>query len=62
MRYQNRDNSHFNSEDFFFFMLNDGTKFTSKCHLYNGMWYTDSGLNWKCTSIKCYKSTPLDFK
>lgn len=54
--YKNRSNSFFNEEDEFYFMLNDGTKFKSKCHYYNGNYYTNEGLNWKCTSIKSLKN------
>lgn len=48
-------NEYFNSVDTFTFQLNCGRVFESKCHFHNGNWFTDEGLNWKCTSIKTLK-------
>lgn len=55
MNFQHQTNNYFNATDLFEFELNDGYRFQSKCHVYNGTWYTDFGLNWKCTSIKAIK-------
>lgn len=55
-----RDNDFFNSEDFFVFLDKACTKvFSSRVHFYNGNWYTNNSLKFKCTSIKSdrYKET-----
>ena len=50
-----RDNNYFNEVDTFKFKLNDSTIFECKVHFFNGNWFTNEGLNWKCTSLRCVK-------
>lgn len=50
MKYRN--NEYFNNTDQFLFH-NDFEYFVDKVHYYNGYWYTNSGLQYKATTLKC---------
>jgi hypothetical protein len=51
MKYQ--ENKYFNNEDEF--LIHDSSlrlNFISKLHFYNGVWYSNSKLKYKMTSVK----------
>lgn len=52
--FQYRENNFFNNKDVFVFRV-QGRVFRSKCHLHNGLFYTNESLNYKCTSVESYK-------
>lgn len=52
-----KENSDFNSDDYYLF--EDWKLFISKAHKYNGNWYTNESLNFKCTSVKSIKCDEL---
>ncbi len=51
-----RDNEYFNNKDFFLFKIHNGKYedevFISRVHLYNGSYYTNTPMQYKCTSLK----------
>jgi len=52
-----RENNYFNTEDYYVF--EDWRLFVSKVHKHNGSWFTNEGLNFKCTSIRCVNFSEL---
>jgi hypothetical protein len=53
--FEYRESTYFNDTDTFVFVDNCNMVFESKVHFEKGNWWTNEGLNYKCTSIKCYK-------
>lgn len=54
MKLEYRSNNFFNEKDQFVF-YSGHEYFVDRCHLYNGMYYTNSGLQFKCTTVKASK-------
>ena len=52
--FEYRELTYFNDTDTFVFM-SLFKEFESKVHLEKGYWWTNESLNYKCTSLKCYK-------
>lgn len=56
---QYRENDYFNDKDTFVFQKHDNAPFESMVHYEKGYWWTNEGLNYKCTSIKSYNKSRL---
>jgi hypothetical protein len=68
------ESEYFNSEDYFLIKTNYNRFYVTKCHWYNGAWFSDESLKYKMSSvlsISCnelknevvfYKGTPLKGK
>lgn len=52
--FEYRDNDYFNEDDTFVFDSGYGV-FESKVHYGGGYWWTNESMNFKCTTVKCYK-------
>lgn len=48
-----RETSYFNETNQFLFKDNYNKWWASKVHWYNGSWFTDQGLKYKATTVKC---------
>lgn len=51
---KNQENNYFNNTDDY--LIHDKSlnlNFVSKLHFYNGNWYSNKGLKYKMTSVKC---------
>lgn len=48
-----RETDYFNDKDDFLFKDNYGKWIVSKVHWYNGSWFTNGGLKYKATTVKC---------
>lgn len=46
-----RETDYFNSEDYYLVLTNLDRYYITKCHWYNGSWYSDEGLKYKMTSV-----------
>jgi hypothetical protein len=53
--FEYREPLYFNDTDTFVFLTYWGKEFESKVHFEKGNWYTNECLNYKCTSVECYK-------
>lgn len=50
-----RESNYFNEVDNYMFTTYWGKTFESKVHFEKAFWWTNEGLNYKCTTVKCYK-------
>lgn len=50
-----RDSDYFNDRNCFLFKDNYDKWMVSKVHWYNGSWFTNDGLKYKATTVKCIK-------
>jgi len=54
MKYKYRNTNYFNTETEY--MFNGGMReFKSKVHFEKGNWWTTESLNYKATTVECYK-------
>lgn len=55
-KFEYQNNNFFNEQDVYIFYIENFNKYIiSEVHLYNGSFYTNTSLNYKCTSIPCIK-------
>lgn len=60
MKLKERNSNYFNTTDTYVFLDYPLNKYiVTKVHLYNGSWYTDQSLSFKCTSLPCIKGSYL---
>ncbi len=48
-----RKTDYFNDKDYFLFKDNFDKWTATKVHWYNGNWFTNTGLKYKATTVKC---------
>lgn len=48
---QYRESDYFNSEDYYLVLTNLDSYYITKCHWYNGSWFSDESLKYKMTSV-----------
>jgi len=46
-----RENDYFNKTDYFLIKTNYNKYYVTKCHWYNGAWYSDVSLKYKMSSV-----------
>lgn len=62
---QHRESDYFNSEDYYLLLTNFNRYYITKCHWYNGSWFSDESLKYKMTSvltISCAELKDLEVK
>ena len=63
LRLKYRESDYFNEEDtYVFYHLGTERYLVSKAHKHNGNWFANEGLQYKCTSVPCFKFSEIKNK